>query len=41
MPHRAVSGVLGKLAIFSRLTFAEPQAAVSRTAAGIFPAAGR
>ena len=41
MPHRAASRVLGKLAILSRLTFAEPQAAVSRTAAGIFPAARR
>jgi hypothetical protein len=41
MPHRTASRVPGKLAIFSRLTFAEPQAAVSRTAAGIFPAATR
>ena len=44
MLHRTAARVPGKLAIVggeTRLTFAEPQAAVSRTAAGIFPAARR
>jgi hypothetical protein len=38
---RRVTRVLGKLAVFSRLMFAEPQEAVSRTGAGIVPAARR
>ena len=41
MLHRTAARLPGKLAIISgntRLTFAEPETAVSRTAAGIFTA---